>query len=61
MLFTGKVIAHYDGDTSSPSSLQEGAVFNLIKTIKKTDVSPNKLKPHQEYVCFNLQLFFNVI
>jgi len=48
LLSTGKVITNYDGDTASPSTLQSGAVFNVIKSIQKNDVSPDKLIMHEQ-------------
>ena len=32
-----------DGDTSSPTSLADGAVLNLIKDIEKSDLTEEKL------------------
>lgn len=45
-LLLGKVIGHYDGDTTSPNSLDENAVFNSIRNIDKSDLTPQKLILH---------------
>ena len=38
-----RVIKYHHGDTSSLSSLKDGAVYNLIKGIKKNDLKEQKL------------------
>ena len=43
-LYLKEVIKAFDGDTASPETLEEGAVFNLIHKIKKFDLKEANLK-----------------
>ena len=43
-LYLKEVIKAFDGDTASPETLEEGAVFNLIHKIEKFDLKEANLK-----------------
>jgi len=45
---TDKIIKANDGDTSSPNSLKDDALYNQIKNIKKADLTEENLLSSME-------------
>ena len=54
-LLLGKVISCYDGETVSPTGLEEGAVQNRIETICPSSLTETNLKSHETIYIFPTQ------